>query len=126
MEGLVDFTQLFLNVGVVRIVARGAHHLGFVLRQIALAQMEKDEVANRVGTRKRVLKLDDRRVDVVLGRIDDAETIMRLLVVRIARENAAIDGFGLVETPLAVVEIAQKARRFIGVGMCRRRTLEDS
>ena len=79
--------------------------------------MKQHEIAHGVGPRQRVLELDDRRIYAIFGCIDDAEPIMRLLVVRIAREQLTIDRFGTIEPTLTIVEIAQEARRLGAVGM---------
>ena len=81
--------------------------------------MQQNEVSNRIGPGQCVLELHDCHVNAIFGRVHDPETVVGLLILRIAREQLLVDGFRLIEMPLTVIEVPEKARRFGGVGMSR-------
>ena len=70
------------------------------------------------------MELEDRVVHVTLAGINDAKAVVRLFIVRVAREKPQIDRFGFIEAPLAVIEVAEKARRIGPFWMRRDKTLE--
>src|SRR5579863_33070 len=86
--------------------------------------MKQHEISNRIGSRQRALELEDRIVYAILSGIDDAETIVRLFIVRIAGEQLLVDRFGFIEAPLPVVEVAEKTRRLDALRMSRDKTRE--